>query len=184
LLLYPHASDLCVERIELLSPSNHYSNISQMNFDISPEQKEFLKQVDAACREIRPHEEESYLAEKLNDRVIPIFGRIGMLGCPVSKKYGGLGMDMLTYALAIERIGREGSSLRTFFSVHISIGQLVLQGWASEEQKKAHLPSTVTGGKVMAFALTEPAAGSDPAAMTTTFEERGDSFVLRGKSTG
>jgi alkylation response protein AidB-like acyl-CoA dehydrogenase len=152
-----------------------------MNFDLSPKQKEFLQQVDSACREIRPHEEESYLAEKLNDRVVPVFGRIGMLGCPISKKYGGLGMDMLTYALAIERIGREGSSLRTFFSVHVSIGQLVLQGWASEEQKKAHLPSTVTGDKVMAFALTEPAAGSDPAAMTTTFKERGDSFVLRGK---
>lgn len=152
-----------------------------MDFDLSDMQREFLQQVDAACREIRPYEEECYLVEKLNDRVVPAFGQMGMLGCPISKKYGGLGLDMLTYALAIERIGREGSSLRTFFSVHISIGQLVLQNWASEEQKKTHLPSTARGSKIMAFALTEPAAGSDPAAMTTTFEERDGSFVLKGK---
>ena len=152
-----------------------------MDFSLSADQKSFLEKVDGACREIRDHEEECYLAEKLNDMVIPAFGKIGMLGCPVSKKYDGLGLDMLTYTLAIERIGQEGSSLRTFFSAHTSIGQLVLQGWASEEQKKQYLPATVKGDKVMAFALTEPAAGSDPASMITTFEERGDSFVLKGK---
>lgn len=158
-----------------------YSNISRMDFELSQKQEKFLSQVDGACRQIRPYEQECYLEEKLNDRVVPAFARIGMTGCPVSKKYGGLGLDMLTYMLAIERIGREGSSLRTFFSVHISIGQLVLQGWASEEQKKRYLPLTASGKKIMAFALTEPAAGSDPASMTTTFEERGDSFVLKGK---
>jgi alkylation response protein AidB-like acyl-CoA dehydrogenase len=152
-----------------------------MDFQLSSDQRAFLERVDGACREIRDYEQECYLAEKYNDKVIPAFGKIGMLGCPVSKKYGGLGLDMLTYALAIERIGREGSSLRTFFSAHTSIGQLVLQGWASDEQKKRYLPSTTTGDSVMAFALTEPAAGSDPASMVTTFEEKNNSFVLRGK---
>jgi len=158
-----------------------YYNLSRMSFELSPEQREFLSKVDSACREIRPHEEECYLAEKLNDRVIPTFGRIGMLGCPVSKKHGGLGLDVLTYALAMERIGREGSGMRTFFSVHTSIGQLVLQGWACEEQKKECLPSTCNGKSIMSFALTEPDAGSDPASMTATFEERGNSYVLKGK---
>src|SRR5437867_5924959 len=127
-----------------------YSNLSQMNFDLSFDQKRFLQKVDGACRSIRPYEEKCYLEERLNDRVVPAFGRIGMLGCPVSKKYGGLGYDMLTYALAIERIGQEGASLRTFFSAHTSIGQLVLQGWASEEQKKEYLPCTVSGKSIMA----------------------------------
>jgi alkylation response protein AidB-like acyl-CoA dehydrogenase len=54
-----------------------------------------------------------------------------MLGCPISTKYGGLGFDILTYALAIERIGKEGSSLRTFFSAHTTISQMVLQGGAT-----------------------------------------------------
>ncbi|UVS69372.1 acyl-CoA dehydrogenase family protein [Nitrososphaera viennensis] len=162
-------------------PDYYYSDISEMNFKVSKKQQEFLGGIDAACREIRPYEDEAYLAERLNDKVVPVFGRIGMLGCPISKRYGGLGLDMLTYALAIERIGQEGSSLRTFFSAHISIGQLVLQGWGNEEQKKEYLPDTATGKKVMAFALTEPAAGSDPAAMTTTFEETPEGFLLKGK---
>jgi len=158
-----------------------YSNLSQMNFQLSPDQKRFLQRLDAACRSIRPYEEKCYLEERLNDMVVPVFGKIGMLGCPVSKKYGGLGYDMLTYALAIERIGQEGASLRTFFSAHTSIGQLVLQGWGSEEQKKEHLPGTTSGRNIMAFALTEPAAGSDPSSMVTKFETKSDHYVIKGK---
>ncbi len=158
-----------------------YVNLSQMDFELSSAQREFLKKVDQTCRYIRPYEERSYLEERLNDRVVPAFGKIGMLGCPISRKYGGLGYDMLTYALAIERIGEEGASLRTFFSAHTSIGQLVLQGWGSEEQKREYLPDTTTGKSIMAFALTEPAAGSDPSSMVTKFETKGDHYVLKGK---
>lgn len=158
-----------------------YSNLSQMNFELSSGQNKFLHKVDGACRTIRSYEEECYLEERFNDRVVPVFGRIGMLGCPVSKKYGGPGYDMLTYALAIERIGEEGASLRTFFSAHTSIGQLVLEGWGTEEQKKEYLPDTASGKNIMAFALTEPAAGSDPSSMLTKFETRGDHYVLKGK---
>jgi acyl-CoA dehydrogenase len=61
--------------------------------------------------------------------------------------------------LAIERIGEECNSLRTFFSAHTSIGQMVLQGWANEGQKSEYLPKTCDGRSIMAFALTEPAAG-------------------------
>lgn len=158
-----------------------YSNMSQMNFQLSSDQDKFLHKVDGVCRSIRTYEEKCYIEERLNDRVVPAFGRIGMLGCPVSKKYGGLGYDMLTYALAIERIGEEGASLRTFFSAHTSIGQMVLQGWGSEEQKKEYLPDTASGKSIMAFALTEPAAGSDPSSMLTKFETRGNHYVLKGK---
>ena len=158
-----------------------FSNLSQMNFQISPDQKIFLDDVDKICISLRDYEQECYLAERLNERLIPSFEKVGMLGCPVSRKYGGLGYDMLTYSLAIERIGKEGASMRTFFSAHTSIGQMILQSWGSEEQKKRYLPDTVTGNKVMAFALTEPAAGSDPASMATKFEVKGDSYVLSGK---
>src|ERR671922_415291 len=158
-----------------------FSNLSCMRFDISDKQKKFLTRVHDSCASIRPYEEQCYLEEKSNDRIISEFGKIGMLGCPISRTYGGLGYDVLSYLLAIERIGQEGSSLRTFFSVHTSIGQLVLQGWASEEQKEEYLPDTASGKSVMAFALTEPAAGSDPASMAMKFEKKGDHFVLKGK---
>src|SRR5437867_542248 len=158
-----------------------YSNLSKMNFEVSEEQKNFLEQVDSACTSIRDHESKCYLEERANDRIVPEFGKIGMLGCPISKKYGGLGYDVLTYMLALERIGKEGNSLRTFFSAHISIGQMVLQNWADEDQKRKYLPNTTSGKAIMAFALTEPTAGSDPASMTTKFEENGDNFILNGK---
>ena len=158
-----------------------YSNLSSMAFDLSHQQKKFLANVDRVCRSVRDYEQECYLSERLNEKVVPAFSKIGMLGCPISSDFGGLGYDMLTYALAIERIGQEGASMRTFFSVHTSIGQLVLQSWGSEEQKKRYLPGTVSGKRIMAFALTEPSAGSDPASMTTTFEKKGSGFVLKGK---
>jgi alkylation response protein AidB-like acyl-CoA dehydrogenase len=104
-----------------------------------------------------------------------------MLGCPVSRKYGGLGYDILTYILALERIGKEGSSMRTFFSAHTSIGQMVIQGWANEEQKREYLPQTCDGRSIMAFALTEPVAGSDPSSIITKFEDKGDYYILKGK---
>ncbi len=158
-----------------------YANLSNMNFEVSEEQKTFLAKVDDVCKSVRDYETKCYLEEKINDRVVPEFGKIGMLGCPISKKYDGLGYDILTYALALERIGQEGNSLRTFFSAHISIGQMVLQNWGNDEQKKQYLNSTTSGESIMGFALTEPDAGSDPSLIRTRFEEKGGNFVLNGK---
>jgi alkylation response protein AidB-like acyl-CoA dehydrogenase len=160
---------------------HYYFNLAEMNFEISQEQTQFLSKVDVTCRMIRDYEEKCYLEEKSNDRIIPKFSKIGMLGCPISKKYGGLGYDMLTYSLAIERIGEEGASLRTFFSAHTSIGQLVLQSWANDDQKKIYLPNTTSGKSIMAFALTEPGAGSDPSRMITKFERKGSYYTINGK---
>lgn len=161
--------------------SDEFSNISVMNFELSSEQENLLKQIGGACKSIRDYDPECYLNERINERIVPTFAPTGMLGLPVSKKYNGRGVDALTYALALERIGQEGSSIRTFFSCHISIGQLVLQNWGSEEQKRKYLPNTTAGKSIMAFALTEPPAGSDPASMTTKFEDKGDHYVLKGK---
>jgi alkylation response protein AidB-like acyl-CoA dehydrogenase len=150
-----------------------FSNLSQMSFLISERQKDFLKEVDDTCRSIRQYEEKCYLEEKLNEKVIPEFRKIGMLGCTISRIYGGLGYDILTYVLAIKRIGQEGNSLRTFFSAHTSIGQMVLRGWADEGQKREYLPKTCDGRTVMAFAFTEPTARSDLSSISTRFEDKG-----------
>jgi alkylation response protein AidB-like acyl-CoA dehydrogenase len=55
------------------------------------------------------------MLSQINDRIIPEFAKVGMLGRPISRRYGRLGYDTLTYILALERIGREGSSMGTFF---------------------------------------------------------------------
>lgn len=161
--------------------NTYFSNLSQMNFDLSNDQKVFIKKVNDTCKLLRKDEEKNYLKESINEKVIPFFTKIGMLGCPISKEYGGLGYDILSYLLALERIGEEGSSMRTFFSCHTSIGQMVLQNWGNEEQKKKYLPNTTKGIDIMAFALTEPGAGSDPSLIETKFEEKGDHFIISGK---
>jgi alkylation response protein AidB-like acyl-CoA dehydrogenase len=151
-----------------------------MDFRVTEEQQALLQEVDRACKEIRPYENECYLSHHLNDRIVPVFARAHLLGLPVREEYGGGGADLLTYALALERIGQEGTSVRTFFSGHVSLGMLTLQEWGTEEQKQRFLPAACRGEKVFAFGLTEPAAGSDPASMRSTFEEAGDTFRLNG----
>jgi len=152
-----------------------------MNFDTTKNQEEFISRVDSVCKSLRSFEEECYIEDRLNEKLVPEFSKIGMLGCPISKEYGGLGYDILTYCKALERIGEEGNSMRTFFSVHTSIGQMILQGWADGDQKKRYLPATTSGKSIMAFALTEPEAGSDPSSMNSQYEDIGESYLLSGK---
>src|ERR671928_35909 len=104
-----------------------YCNFSKMNFEISEDQKIFVDKIDDICKSLRSYEEKCYLKEKLNKKVISEFEKVGMLGCPISRKYGGLGYDIPTYILALERIGKESSSMRTFFSAHTSIGLLTVK---------------------------------------------------------
>jgi len=70
--------------------------------------------------------------------------------------------------------------VRTFFSGHISIGQYPILTWGGEELKRRYLPAAARGEKLLAFGLTEPEAGSNPLEMQTTYERRGDHYVLNG----
>ena len=159
-------------------------NLSKMDFDVSEEQALLLEQVDRVCKQIRPVEDKCYLERRINDQVRPVFGKAQLLGLPVSRKYGdGQGADMVTYSLAVERIGREGTGLRTFFSVHMALGQMTVQHWGNEEQKQRILTPATRGDAILAFGLTEPNAGSDPASLTTYFEEKEGKFLLTGQKT-
>jgi alkylation response protein AidB-like acyl-CoA dehydrogenase len=159
-------------------------NLSKMNFDISEEQVMILEQVDRACKEFRPIEDKCYLEHRINDQVRPFFAKAHLLGLPVSRRYGdGQGADMVTCALAVERIGREGTGLRTFFSVHMALGQMTIQHWGTEEQKARLLPPATRGESILAFGLTETGAGNDPSALTTYFEEKGGKYMLTGRKT-
>ena len=161
---------------------DEFMSLSKMNFDISEEQELILEQVDRACMEFRPIEDRFYLERKINDQVQPFFARAHLLGLPVSRKFGdGQGADMVTYALAVERIGREGTGLRTFFSVHMALGEMSIQHWGTEDQKSRILPAATRGESILAFGLTEPNAGSDPASRTTYFEEKGGRYQITGQ---
>ena len=158
-----------------------FGNLSQMRFDVSDEQSLVLEEVDRACRELRPLEDEAYLSGKFNQHLVPILKKALLLGLPISRMYGeGQGADILTYALALERIGREGTGVRTFLSGHVSLGQMTVQKWASEDQKERYLPPATRGEKIMCFGLTEPTAGSDPASLRTSYEDNGTHYLLNG----
>lgn len=170
-----------MQQQEQRDSSSGFSSLGTMNFDISDEQRLILNVVDEACKKIRPIEDKCYLEHRFNDKVLPIFNEAHLLGLPVSRAYGeGQGADALTYALALERVGQEGTGVRTFFSGHTSLGQLTLQKWGTNEQKERYLPRTTRGEMIMAFGLTEPTAGSDPASLKTNFEEKGDYYYLNG----
>lgn len=160
------------------------ASLSRFSFDTSEEQDALLEQVDRVCVRLRPSEDECYLKRQHNPNVKRLFAEAHLLGLPVSRRYGdGQGTDISTYALAIERIGREGTGVRTFFSGHVSLGMLTVQKWGTEEQKQRYLTSGSRGDTVFAFGLTEPGAGSDPASLSTSFEEKGGNLVLNGQKT-
>jgi alkylation response protein AidB-like acyl-CoA dehydrogenase len=139
-----------------------------------------LSDVEAFCRELRPIEDLHYLERRHNEELVPLARRHNLLGMPMPEEYGGRGADTPTYALALARIGREGTGVRTFFSGHTSIGQYPILRFGTAEQKREYLPPSTRGERIMAFGLTEPDAGSNPLEMTSTYRRAGDRFLLNG----
>ncbi|MSQ95106.1 MAG: acyl-CoA dehydrogenase [Gemmataceae bacterium] len=144
------------------------------------EQQRLLADVESFCQELREHEELSYLEHRFNQHLLPLAKKYDILGMPVPIEYGGRGADTVTYARALARINQEGTGVRTFFSGHTSIGQYPIMTWGSAELKQKYLPASCKGEKVLAFGLTEPDAGSNPLEMTSTYERKGDHFLLNG----
>ena len=151
-----------------------------MNELDKPERENLLQDVNEFCKELRPVEEVCYVEHKFNDQLIPLAKKYNLLGIPVRKEYGGREADSVTYTRALDRIGMEGTGIRTFFSGHTSIGQVPIQTWGNDEQRKRYLPPSTRGEKILAFGLTEPEAGSNPIEMKMTYEEKSDHYILNG----
>ena len=98
---------------------------------------------------------------------------LGLLGAPIPEEYGGAGLDFVSEALICEEIERGEAAFRTLISVHVGLNSLSLLRYASEEQKQRWLVPQARGEKIGCFGLTEPAAGSDVAAMQPTARAQG-----------
>lgn len=144
------------------------------------DRQRLLADVDAFCQELREHEELCYVEHRFNDRLVPLALKHNLLGMPIPTEFGGRGADTAAYARALVRIGQEGTGVRTFFSGHTSICQYPILTWGTVEQKRTFLPPMCRGEKVGAFGLTEPDAGSNPLEMTSTYEKKGDGYLLNG----
>ncbi len=107
-------------------------------------------------------------------------GEMGLLGMMVDPKYGGAGMDSVSYVLAMEEIAKIDASAAVVMSVNNSLVCAGLEKFASEEQKVKYLTPLASGQVIGAFALSEPEAGSDATSQKTTAEDKGDYYLLNG----
>jgi len=107
----------------------------------------------------------------------------GWMGIPVPVEYGGSGADYLTHAVAVEELARSCASTGFTVSIHVGIASMLILLFGNEEQKKKYLLPLAKGEKLGAFVLTEPGAGTDVMAATTTAVADGDDYVLNGVKT-
>lgn len=119
--------------------------------------------------------------EQFPKEVVEQMAELGFLGLKIPEEYGGLGLDMRSYVCVMEEIAKKCATATLYISSanSLSTAPIVISG--TEEQKNEYLPGVVTGESLVAFALTEPNAGSDAAAMTTRAVEDGDSYILNGR---
>lgn len=120
-----------------------------------------------------------YEREEFPRSVVPRFGEFGVLGANLSG-YGLPGMDHISYGLIMRELERCDSGLRSFASVQGALVMYPIHAYGSEEQKEEWLPKLGSGEAIGCFGLTEADGGSDPAAMKTRVEDKGDHYLLNG----
>ena len=151
-----------------------------MNFEFYKAEEMIQKIVrEFAEKEVKPLAEEidregCYPFETFDKMV-----KMGLTGIGVPTEYGGSGGDDITKVIAVSEIARKCGATAAILSIHAVFVQAVLQ-FGTEEQKQKYLPLVTSGGKKTAFALTEPDAGSDAAAVKTTAVVDGDDYVING----
>lgn len=111
---------------------------------------------------------------------IKMLGELGFMGLMVDPKYGGAGMDTISYVLAMEEISKIDASASVTMSVNNSLVCWGLEAYASEEQKQKYLVPLAKGEKIGAFCLSEPEAGSDATSQRTTAVDKGDYYLING----
>lgn len=155
-----------------------------MDFELTPEQKAVKEMTRRfADEEIVPLARENDRKCRFPHEIIKKMAPMGLLGGPIPEKYGGAGLDFISHAIVTEEIGRACSSVRTTLSVQVSLVELCILNWGTEEQKQKYLPALCKGELIGCFALTEPGAGSDAANQSTRAILRGDKWALNGTKT-
>jgi alkylation response protein AidB-like acyl-CoA dehydrogenase len=152
-----------------------------MDFSLSMEQEILRKSVrDFAEKEIKPVARELDEKEDFSYDTMRKMGELGLFGMFVSEKYGGQGMDYVSYIIATEEIARVDGSHAATVAAGNSLGIGPLYYFGNEEQKQKYLPKLCSGEALWAFGLTEPNAGSDAGNSKTTAVLDGDEWVING----
>jgi alkylation response protein AidB-like acyl-CoA dehydrogenase len=152
-----------------------------MNFELTEEQiavKEAAR--DFAQNVLKPGVIERDNLQKFPAEEIKQLAELGFMGMMVDPKYGGSGMDTLSYVLAMEEISKVDASTSVCMSVNNSLVCWGIEKFGTEEQKQKYLVPLATGEKIGAFCLSEPEAGSDATSQRTTAIDMGDHYLLNG----
>ena len=153
-----------------------------MDFSLSPEHQMTQKMVrDFAQKEIAPVIKEYDRKQEPIPFALKRMGELGILGLPFPVRYGGAGMDYITWGLACEELEAVDTSLRVVMSVHTGLCGMTFFQWGTEEQKQKFLIPLAKGEKIGCGVFTEPGMGSDVAAMRTSAKRDGDSYILNGE---
>lgn len=152
-----------------------------MKFELTEEQLAVQKAArDFAQEVLKPGVIERDNEQRFPKDEIRQLGELGFLGMMVDPKYGGGGMDTVSYVLAMEEISKIDASASVVMSVNNSLVCWGLEQYGTEEQKQKYLVPLAKGEIIGAFCLSEPEAGSDATSQKTTAEDKGDHYLLNG----
>ncbi len=152
-----------------------------MNFDLTEEHKMIQQAArDFANNELLPGVIDRDEKQEFPKEQIKKLGELGFMGMMVDPKYGGAGMDTVSYVLAMEEISKIDASVSVCMSVNNSLVCWGLEHYGNEAQKQKYLILLATGEKIGAFCLSEPEAGSDATSQSTTAIDKGDYYLLNG----
>jgi len=152
-----------------------------MNFEFTEEHKMIrdaardFAQIELLPGVIERDENQTFPTEQIKK-----LGELGFLGMMVDPKYGGAGMDAISYVLAMEEISKVDASCSVVMSVNNSLVCWGLETFGTEEQKEKYLKPLASGEIIGAFCLSEPEAGSDATSQKTTAIDKGDHYLLNG----
>ncbi len=152
-----------------------------MMFKTTDQHEAFREKIRAfAEAEVKPI---AFMLDQKNEfphDMVKKLAEMGLMGIPYPKEYGGAGMDVLSYAIAVEELARVDGGAGVILSAHVSLGSYPIMAFGTEEQKQKYLVPLAKGEKLGAFGLTEPNAGSDAGGTETTAVLQGDHYILNG----
>ncbi|PTX60868.1 alkylation response protein AidB-like acyl-CoA dehydrogenase [Kordia periserrulae] len=152
-----------------------------MNFNLTEEHMMIRDAArDFARTELLPGVIERDNKQEFPNELVRKMGELGFMGIMVDPKYGGSGMDTISYVLIMEELSKIDASASVIVSVNNSLVCYGLEAFGTEEQKQKYLTKLATGEQVGAFCLSEPEAGSDATSQKTTAIDMGDHYVING----
>ncbi|MFL5929332.1 MAG: acyl-CoA dehydrogenase family protein [Gaiellaceae bacterium] len=153
-----------------------------MDFELSDEQQLIRETARAFCEtELAPHTAEWDRNEAVDRGVVAKLAQLGFLAAALPEEHGGMGLDMVSYTLVVEELGRADSSIRGIVSVSNGLYGKTVARWGSDEQRARLLPALAAGEALGCYALSEPGAGSDPGNLETRAERDGDGWLISGQ---